>query len=359
MVKILDQYLLKKFAYACIFVLLILTAVIVLIDFTEKNAYLLPHKLPYREILHYYYYGYIPFIINLIIPISVFVTTVFVTSRLAQRTEIIAMLGNGISFSRFLVPYLIVATGISLCSFGLTGWWLAKANKVRVAFDTTYINQFFHHHAHHLHIKISPNQYFYVQHYWPHNNLGVNVTIDTIEDNQLLERCSAQRIQWLQAENKWELQKWTIRKIDGLKEHIQQGDKLNYAMQVHPHDFNMNPQLHKTLTLPELTRHITALRSKGADSVHIFLAEKYSRYAYPCSAIILTAIGGILSARKTRNGSGLQLALGFILAFTYIIFLLFSKGVAEAKGTQLLLIIWMPNVIFASLGVVLYRFVPK
>ena len=104
--KLLDRYILKKFLYAFLFALLMLTLVITLIDFTEKNGQFIKHKLDYKEIIAYYYYGYTPFIINFITPISVFITTVFVTSRLAQRTEIIAILSSGVSFPRFLASLL-------------------------------------------------------------------------------------------------------------------------------------------------------------------------------------------------------------------------------------------------------------
>lgn len=357
--KLLDRYILKKFLYSFLFVLLMLTAVITLIDFTEKNGQFIKHKLGYKEIIDYYYYGYVPFIINFIMPISVFITTVFVTSRLAQRTEVIAILSSGVSFSRFMTPYLTGAMVITLCSFVLTGWGLAKANMRRVTFETEYMDRFLHNRSQHLHIRIPPDRYFYVEHYRTYNNSGTNVTIEKIHDNQLLEKLSAQKIKWLQKEEKWQLQDWTIRKIEGLEEHIQHGNTLDMILSIHPNDFSMNPKLHEVLTLPELDTQIEVLKSQGAENVRIFLTEKYVRYMSPFAAIILTFMGVVVSARKTRKGIGLQIAVGFILAFVYIACFLFSKGVAEAKGTHLLLTVWMPNIVFSVVGVILYRLIPK
>jgi lipopolysaccharide export system permease protein len=357
--KLLDQYILKKFLYSFLFILLMLTAIITLIDFTEKNGQFVKHRLEYKEILDYYYYGYVPFIINFITPISVFVTTVFVTSRLAQRTEIIAVMSSGVSFLRFLAPYLAGAMAITLCSFALTGWILAKANMKRVAFETEYISKFFYNNAQHLHIRMPPDRYFYVEHYRTYNQLGTNITIETIRNNQLIEKLSAKRIQWLQEEEQWQLQDWMMRTIEGLEERIQHGSTLNVTLNIRPDDFNMNPKLHETLTLPELNIQIEALNNKGADNVHIFLTDKYVRYMSPFSAVILTFMGVVVSARKTRKGIGLQLAVGFILAFVYIACFLFSKGFAEAKGTHILLTVWMPNIVFSILGVILYMLVPK
>ena len=358
-IKLIDRYILKKFLYTFLFVLLMLTVVISLIDFTEKNGQFIKHKLGYGEIIAYYYYGYMPFIINFITPISVFIATVFVTSRIAQRTEIIAIMSSGVSFSRFLASYLAGAIAIMLCSFILTGWVLAKANMKRVAFESEYIDRFFHSNSQHLHIRIDPNRYFYVERYRTYNNSGTNVTIETIKDNRLLEKLSAKKVQWLRAEAKWRLQDWTLRKIEGLEEHIQCGHTLDMFLNIHPNDFSINPKLHETLTLPELNTHIEALKNKGADNVHIFLTEKYVRYMSPFAAVILTFMGVVVSARKTRRGIGLQISVGFILAFVYIAFFLFAKGIAETRGTSLLLTIWMPNMIFSLLGIALYRLIPK
>ena len=273
--KRIDRYILRQFLYSFLFILLTLTVIITLIDFTEKNGQFIKHKLAYKEVFHYYYYGYIPFIVNFITPISVFVTTVFVTSKLAQRTEIIAMMSSGISFVRFLVPYLVGAMLITSCSFVLTGWIIAKANIKRVAFETEYINGFFHSRSQHLHLRIAPNRYFYVERYRTYHHTGTNVTIETIDNNKLIEKLSAHKVCWLPAEKKWQLQNWMIRTIEGQEEHIQCGDSLNMVLDIHPDDFSINPQLHETLTLPELNAHIEVLKNRGADNVHVFLTEKY------------------------------------------------------------------------------------
>lgn len=279
--KLIDRYVLKQFLYALLFVLSALTVVITLIDFTEKNGHFIQHKLAYGEVLRYYCYGYIPFMVNFITPIGVFVTTVFVTSRLAQRSEIIAMLGSGISFKRFLLPYLVGASLVTGCSFVLTGWVMAKANIRRVAFETEYINGFFNNRSQHLHIKIAPNRYFYVARYSTQHHVGTHVTIETIENNELLEKLSARRIYWLPTAQTWQLQDWTRRTLDGQEERIQRGSTLDISLDIQPDDFSINPRLHETLTLPELNAHIQVLKSRGADNVHIFLIEKYVRCMSP------------------------------------------------------------------------------
>jgi lipopolysaccharide export system permease protein len=356
--KLLDKYILKKFLLSFLFILCLIILIIMVIDVTEKNDYFIKHKLTYKEILHYYY-TFLPFMANMVAPITVFITTVFVTSRLAQRTEIVAILSGGISFARFLVPYFLGASLIAIGSFFLTGWILAEANKKRVAFEIQYIDSPFRTNSRNIHIKLSDETYFYVGHYRSYNSTGSSITIETIRDYQLVEKLSAKSMRWVPEKEQWELKDWTSRHIDGMEEKITHGEVLGIDVNLRPDDFSINPKLHEMLTLPELNAFIKKLKAKGDDHLKIFLTEKYVRYMSPFAAILLTFMGVVVCARKSRGGVGLQIAIGFILALVYIALFLFSKGAANVKGNNLLLTIWTPNILFSLVSLVLYRLTPK
>lgn len=132
---------------------------------------------------------------------------------------------------------------------------------------------------------------------------------------------------------------------------------LNINMK--PDDFGNLNSFEQTLTIPELEGYIDDLKMKGADNITIYIIERYVRYMSPFSAIILTLIGVILSSRKTRGGVGFQIALGFLIAFIYIILFIAAKSNAETGSTSPLLAVWFPNIIFSIIGVLLYRLVPK
>lgn len=356
--KILDRYILKKFLTSFAFILLIIVAVITLIDFAEKNEDFIKNNLTYQEILDYYL-GFIPFIANFITPIAVFITTVFVTSKLAQNTEIVAILSGGVSFRRLMIPYFIGAGFIALVSFFLTGWIIADANKKKVTFELQYIDRVTYNHLKNIHIKIAKNSYIYVENYNNYNNIGFNFSLETIQNNQLIERLSARKIKWVEEKEKWEVSEWMNRKIHGLTEQVTMGRTLDITLNVFPKDFVNMHKLSETLTIPELNAYIEALKSKGADNIHIFLVEKYVRYMSPFAAVILTFIGLLASCRKVRGGVGFQIAMGFILAFVYIALFILSKGTAEAGSSNPLLTVWTPNIIFSILGIILYKFTPK
>jgi lipopolysaccharide export system permease protein len=137
------------------------------------------------------------------------------------------------------------------------------------------------------------------------------------------------------------------------------GGKKDTTLNLTPKDFDSKYQLHETFTMPELEETITKVRSRGADGIEVFLIEKYLRFANPFAMIILTIIGVVVSARKSRGGVGFQIAIGFVLAFLYILFFMMSKGIAQSGGMPPLLAVWLPNIVFSIIGLILYRTVPR
>ena len=74
--KILDWYILKKFLTSYFFVVIMLVAVIVVIDITEKNEDLIKSGLSWGVIFKEFYLNFIPYIANMISPLIIFIATV-------------------------------------------------------------------------------------------------------------------------------------------------------------------------------------------------------------------------------------------------------------------------------------------
>ncbi|MEQ9439297.1 MAG: LptF/LptG family permease [Cyclobacteriaceae bacterium] len=351
--KILDRYLLKKFLGTFGFVVLLLVSIVCVIDFTEKNDDFLEHQLNAGQILGYYL-DYIPYLASLITPITVFIAVVFVTSKLASNTEIVAMLSSGVSFRRLLVPYFLGSSLIAIVSFGLNGWVIPNANKDRIAFEQQYIKSPFYYDERNIHMKVAPELYAYMESYNNSNNVGYRFTLEQIQGNEMLQKLSARRIEWDSTLAKWKLKNWTLHQFDGQSESITTGTSLDTTLNITPKDFGSTYGLYETLTLNELDQHIDRQQERGATDIPVFQVEKYIRYMSPFTAIILTFIGVIMSAKKSRGGSGFQIALGFLIAFIFIIFFIFARSIAEVNSMNPMLAVWLPNIVFTAVGVLLY-----
>lgn len=306
-----------------------------------------------------YYMDFIPWVANLISPITVFIATVFVTANLANHTEIVPMLATGISFRRLLVPYFIGASIIGLLSFYFYGWVIPNANKSRRAFEIEFIEAKYYFNKNNFHIQISPHKYLYLNRYVNTTNTGYTFSLEEFDHEKLLKKLSASQIVWMADSNKWLIKNWTQRELKNDGEVITAGDSLMMDLVILPKDFQTQHRLWETLTNPELDQKINEIESRGLEGVHIYQVEKYFRYTMPFTVLVLVFIGVIVSSRKTRGGTGLQIALGFIISFIFIIFVITSRGIGEGGMISPAIAVWIPNAIFSVVGLLMYRYVPR
>ena len=357
--KILDYYILKKFLKTYVFAVFLIVLIVMVIDYTEKIDDFIRKQAPMHAIIFDYYLNFIPYWANYISPLMVFIATVFFTANLAAKTEIIAILSSGVSFTRLMRPYLIGSSIIAIGTFIMIGWVVPNANKIRVPFEHQYINGTYFFDKRDVHIKIAPDVYAYIESYDNNTNTGYRFSLERISNNEIKEKLMSDRISWDTIRKKWTIHDYRIRNLMPGKAGIFTGVKIDTTLNLFPKDFQNKHLLHETFTLPELNRHIDLVRSRGADGIEVFLIEKYLRFANPISVIILTIIGFLVSARKSRGGVGFQIALGFSLAFIYILFFMMSKGIAEGGGMPPLLAVWLPNIVFGAVGVGLYYTLPR
>jgi lipopolysaccharide export system permease protein len=191
-------------------------------------------------------------------------------------------------------------------------------------------------------------------------NTGYRFTLETIENRTLKVKTSAERFVWVAAKKNWRMEDYTIRRFDSAgKETFVEGANLDTTLRISPSDFSSDYLRYETLTTPELTDYLAEMQMRGADNTEPYQIEKYLRVTYPFAILILTVIGVILSARKSRGGVGFNIALGFLLAFVYIIFFIMSRSIAQAGFMNVLLACWLPNLVFTGVGVLLYKTVPR
>ena len=357
--KKLDWYILKKFLTAFAFIMVLLVAVIIVVDVTEKNDDFIQRKASAHAIIYDYYLNYAPFLADLLSPIIVFIATVFVTSQLAVRSEIIAMLSSGMSFRRFMRPYLIGAMLIGIALFYLGGWLIPDANKVRVEFERKYLKNEFYFSDRNVHLKVAPETYAYLESYNNSIDLGIRFTLEKVQGTKLLEKLEASQISWKPDKQKWTLENAKVRTFDGMKESVRTLSRIDTTLNMLPKDFRSQYNEQQRYTLTELEAKVTELRSRGADNLIIYQIEQYQRFTKPFAIIILTMMGVIVSARKSRGGVGFQIALGFVLAFIYILFFMLSTGAAQKGGLPPILAVWLPNLTFSGVALALYYSVPR
>mgnify|MGYP006130660025 CR=1 FL=1 len=292
-------------------------------------------------------------------PILIFIATIYVNGQLASHTEVIAILSSGVTFLRFAWSYIMGAIFVGLITFLVLGWVLPNANKNRISFEKEYLNDDYYYTEKNTHIKLSSSSDAFLRVYDVNRNMGYNFAIHENLGNVLTYELKSSRIKWDSTKKMWHLDKYTVRKwVDG-KEFISHKTKLDTALAFSPDDFKDTYKLQETLTNPELRAYIAAQEEKGYTNYSAFLIELYERHTYPFAIVILTFIGVVVSSRKSREGIGLQLVLGLLLAAAYILLLMAGRAFTQDDTFHPLLSAWIPNLVFIVIGYFLYRTVPK
>jgi lipopolysaccharide export system permease protein len=359
MFTIIDRYIIKKFLGTFFYAIALIIVIVIIFDVSERVDDFIENKAPLREILFVYYLNFIPYFINLFSPLFTFIAVIFFTSRLAFNTEIVAILSNGVSFKRMLLPYMVSAIFLALLSVYLSNFMIPNANIKRIDFESKYIKKQTRYKERNIHQQIRPGTFIYLESYNERNDIGYSFALEKIADGKLTYKLNSETIRWQIEEELWRVHNYTIRKIDGLNETLITGKQLDTIFDFTPIDFIQSKTDMETMNFKALNEFIENEKIKGSEHIKYYLVEKHRRIAFPFSTLVLTLIGVALSSRKVKGGIGLHLGAGIALSFTFIMFMQITTTFATNGNLPAWLSLWIPNFIFAILGIYLIIKAPK
>lgn len=358
--KKIDQYIVRKFLSAFVLSILLLLFIIIAFDISEKIDDFIDRKAPLRLILFQYYFNFIPYFINLFSPLFVFISVVFVTSRMAGNTEIVAMLTGGVSFKRMLYPFIITAFFLAVVSFFLQNFLIPPANKERLDFEIQYVRKNVPVGTRNIHLQIAPGQYVFIESFNFKTRKGVYFTLESIDfENGMTRKISSDVVSFDSLSGMWNLTNVYDRRIKDSIESMHYYSHKDTLLPLHPDDFNKEAGNVEIMNIFELNEYISQQKMRGADNVSFLLVERHRRIAFPFATVILTLIGVALSSRKTRGGTGIHLFFGLSLSFAYILLMQFSATFATNGNMPAIIAVWIPNIIFGVVAWLLFRLAPK
>jgi lipopolysaccharide export system permease protein len=363
-IKLIDVYIIRKFLGTFFFCLVLILTLAVVFDFAEKIDNFMEREAPVKAIVFDYYMNFIPYFATLFAPLFVFISVIFFTSKMAVNTEIIAILNSGMSFRRMMLPYFLSATVIAIFTFVLTNFVIPNSNLLRMDFENKYYRTSARRatveNIHRLESKQEfKNVFVYMGSYNPLSNRGLNFTIEKIDSGRLMSKLSATSVIFDTTIKKWSASNYYIREIKGNEEVFTRGRQIDTTLTFKPDDFSRDPDFVGTMTYRELEDYIDLLRLQGSDELKLFLIEKHRRFANPFAVFILTIIGVSLSSRKIRGGIGMNIGIGLSLSFSYILFLQFASQFSLKGSLGPMLAMWIPNILYSIIALVLYKMAPK
>lgn len=355
----IDFYIIKRFLGAFLLALSLFTVIIIVFDLSEKIDDFMENSAPFDEVIFDYYINWVPFLLNLFSPVFVFISVIFFTSKMAQKSEIIAILASGVSYSRLLVPYIISASLLAIVSFAMSAWIIPHADKTRVKFENEYIRDRTRYTASQIKTQIAPGQILSIGNFNFSDSAGFKISLEQMEDGKLTSKLFAERLTWNENTNKWKLTKWWTREfIDGA-EVLTRGSSIDTMIAFNPEDFFRKNDDVQMFNMRELDKMIGFEEMRGTGNTFFYTTEKYKRMSMPFAIIILTLIGVTVASKKTRGGIGLNLGVGLLISFTFLMVFQFFIAYGSSGSLPPLVAVWIPNLIFGVIAAILYKFAQK
>ncbi len=361
-VKILDWYIIKKFIGTYIYSIALIISISIVFDVNENLAKFSQYHAPLKAIVFDYYMNFVPYFANLFSPLFVFIAVIFFTSKLAGNSEVISILASGVSFKRFMRPYMISALLISALTFYLGAYVIPKGTVVRQNFESMYKNKKKNTSADNVQLQVGKGVIAYIQHYDNTMKRGYGFCLDKFENKKLVSHLTAAQIQYdtvSDSKYHWRLTDWRIRQTRGLRESIVSGMEKDSTIMMEPTDLVFSKGQQETFTSPQLKEYISKQIGRGSSNVVQYEVEYHKRIATCFASFILTTIGVSLSSRKRKGGMGMYLGIGLALSFGYIMLQTVSATFAIQADTPPMLAAWIPNIIFAVVAYFCYRKAPN
>jgi len=354
-IGILDRYIIGKFLGTFFFILAVIMAISVIFDLSEKIDDFIDNDVTAKEVIVDYYLNFILYYGNLFSALLIFIAVILFTSKMAQQTEIIAIIAGGVSFNRLLRPYFISATILVVAALLLNHFLIPAANKGRINFERQYFWRPFSINDRNLHREVEKGTIVYFDSYNSSLNTAYKFSIEKWDGDTLSYKLLSDRANYHADSSVWSILNYYERiNLPGGKQLVRKGLNKDTVLNVKPSDFNERVEIASTMSTPRLIKQIEIERQKGNDQVTFYEIELHQRTSYPIATYVLTLIGVSIASRKVRGGIGLHIAIGLVLVIVYIFFMKVCTVAATNAGIDPFTSVWIPNLIFAGIAAGLY-----
>ncbi len=356
---IIDRYIIKKYLGTFAFMLVLLSLIVIMIDVLSKSPKIEENGFTIGYFMIYYYPFWMVYLIMTFMAILVFISVIYFTSRLANNTEIVAIISSGASFHRFVRPYMITSLVIALFSLGINHFLLPWANVQKNKLEPYLMNDQKKEKIQgntEIAIKLSAKQYVFIHNYNRKENRGSGFLLQEFDDQRkLVHQIMANEIHWDNAKQKFllsnYLERWAAPKES---EKLGNGDSREISFGHTPEELFPTELSAQTKTTPELIKFINQEKIKGNSNMNAYLNELHQRTSMPIAVVILAMLALSLSSQKKRGGLGVNLAVGIGLAMIFVFSFETMKVISNNKTLSPMLAMWLPNLVFAPVALYLY-----
>ena len=352
--NIIDRYIIVKYLSTFLVMLVLFIPIGIMVDMAEKIDKFKENEVPISAIVDYYY-DFTWYFANLLFPIFLFLAVIWFTSKLANNTEVIALLSSGISFNRFIRPFMISASIVGIFSFFAGMFIVPKSNQRFNEFRFKYIDKKSQRQTRNLYKQINSDEFIFVSSYDPIRKSANNFTLEHFDDNILKHKINANSIRWIEKDSIFRMANYVKRTINGDNEIILKNNRKDTIFNFKIDDLAPVSYKAETLTFSPLNRFIDKEKKGGSILINSHLLVRHKRWSLPISTFVLTLIAVSVSSFKRRGGMGLNLAFGITLGFIFIFFDKIFSVLVNKSNFSPLLGAWLPIILFGVLAFFMLR----
>lgn len=315
-------------------------------DFMDRGATM-------KDVFLVYYPNYVPEIVKLTSPLALFISAIFLTSRLSQRRELASLQTAGVSLYRLMVPFAITGLLVSTVMFGFNGWIVPETNRVRLAFEQDYTKDAPGRAEYaNIHRQNAPGSVLSVNFYERRSMTATSVTLQQFsEEGSLLQRIDADRMVWNDSLKVWTLMSPIIRTFDENGERTRREmASLDTTLALGPRDLARVQGDVEAMTITEARAYLQTLQRTAANRTGASLVGYHTKFSYPFANLILVLLAVPLASVRRRGGHAVQLGIGLFVAFTYLAIMKLTEPFGYAGTLLPVVTAWLPHILFALLA---------
>lgn len=359
--KKLDQYLLKQFFNILIMALLGFISIFVIVDLIENLDRFIDNSVPGKIVLTYYLYS-LPWFVNIALPMSVLISTIFSVGLMAKRNEWTAMKATGISLYRIAFPLLLCGFFISGASYVLDNQLVSWGNEHRFNIEREYIKRkakksiskpkkimkdVFLQKQESLHISLAT--------YRTHQKSAEGINIVQLDSGQVYKRLDAQQMSYIDSLSQWAISGYSIRSFDTtgheISVTISDGDTL-LSIDFSPDDIAQQFKSPEELNYQELEKRIELLQENGVNTRRWEVVQQF-KISFAFTNLIVIMFGLPLVVMKMKGGLTFGAGMSVFVIFTYYAFIKFGQSMGFKGILEPVLSAWIGNIIFIIGGIIL------
>ncbi|WP_236973864.1 LptF/LptG family permease [Membranihabitans maritimus] len=356
--KIIDRYILGKFLKTFFFTVLLSSAISVVFDLSEKIQKIMDADIPAVKVISEYFIPFIMYIDSTVWPIFILISVIFFTSRMAKNSEILSILNAGVSFKRFLYPYIVGGIIVAGLHFVANHLLIPFGEQYRIIFLADYIDKNNREvRDKNIQQMLTPESMIYIKTFRHSDTTGYDVQLEKMEDGALTEIIKANKMEIDEPPFKWRLYDYSIRSFDGDNQSVEQFKNkwLDTTLYIKPGDFIRIKDIERTYTTFDLLDRIEEEQLKGFSAIDSFWIEIHRRTADAVTSFILAILAVCVASRKVRGGLGWHLATGILIGATFILLSKFSITFANSNVVHPALGVWIPNIVFGAITFLLFK----